>query len=451
MQPDDTYRTLAEKFLHTTKYPEILVPDSLLKVLRHMYTEEEAAVVLQMRDGLQPAGAIARKLRRPVAEVKPLLESLARRVLILGLGSKGISLYGRLPIYPIVYDAQMLLSDKKMREGDSGAWFKEFARLFNDFLEEFYLWLAPREVASKYQVVGLPFGRIIAVEQAVEASPGLGILAFPSDRYSELVERAKKSLCLVNVCACRQGMALLGKGCGRLQNTCSAMGLPAEGAIKAGMGRRVSKEEFLEAKLQATEAGLVHMTENVLDPILVCSCCTCCCEILRILNKFNSPGSLTQSRFEAVVDPHRCTGCGACAKMCPMAAIALVEDRVAATQGAALRQEPAPKKRSKKKTTAGKRAAGRKKASINYSRCIGCGVCVTQCDKSRAITLRERKIYQPPADNMVEFWMRRHFELKERQDHLLPRLSLGVTRFLSQLNPVHVTGPRAPSFRNYKP
>ena len=452
MQPTPTYRALAEKVVGTEKYPEIVVPESLYPLLAHMYTDEEVEIVLSLQGGMQTAKAIAKKVHRPVGEVRPILESLAERILILGVGPKGYAVYGSLPLYPFIYDAQMLRCDKEMRDGCADeAWFKEFVIRSKDFMDEFYEWLAPREVLSKYQIMGMPFGRVISVEQAIDATPGLGIVALDSDIYSETVERSKKSLALVSTCTCRLGADLLGKGCGRLRNTCSTMGLPAEGAIKAGMGRRVSKEEFLDAKLKATEAGLVHMTENVLDPMLVCSCCSCCCEILGILNRFESPATFTKSHFEAVIITENCTGCKKCVDMCPMNAITMVKQagtggkRTPATKKAATKKVATKKVAAKKKATTRKAAA--RKAVIDYKRCIGCGVCVTKCDKFKAIVLRERKIFRPPADNMAEAFARRYFELKGQQDNLVPKLTLGVTRFLSSVNPIHMTGPRAMSFK----
>jgi len=330
MIKNQDYRIIAEKYLNKNKFHEIVVPDSLYAVLNHMYTEEEARLVAQIAMGAKTAKVIAQKVHRPADEIKPLLDSLAKRFLIMGFSVKGFSNYGLLPLYPVIYDALMLIGEKKMREeGDDGAWVGEFVRLFKEFIDEFFGWLTPQDIASQYQIMGVPFGRVIPIEQSIDATPGLGVIAFPSDRYSELVDRAKKSLCLVNVCTCRFGKTLIGEGCGREKNTCSTMGLPAEGAIKSGMGRRVSKEEFMDAKLKATEAGLVHMSENVLDPMLVCSCCSCCCEVMGMLKKFSNPAALNQNHFLAAVDEDACPGCGICVKKCPMDAISMVPVKAA--------------------------------------------------------------------------------------------------------------------------
>jgi NAD-dependent dihydropyrimidine dehydrogenase PreA subunit len=453
MHPSPTYRALAEKVIKTEKWQEVAVPDSLYPLLAHMYTDEEAEIVLTLHEGgMKTPKSVAKKVRRPVEEVKPILESLAERILILGVGPKGVAVYGPLALYPFIYDAQMLRCDKEMREGTvDETWFREYVRLSQAFMDEFYDWLAPRDVAKKYQIMGMPFGRVIAVEQAIDSTPGLGIVALDSDIYSETVERAKKSLALVSTCTCRLGKHLMGEGCGRLRNTCSTMGLPAEGAIKSGMGRRVSKEEFLDAKLKASEAGLVHMTENVLDPMLVCSCCSCCCEILGILNKFESPATFTKSHFEATVIPEKCTACKQCVDMCPMGAITMVKRPGTYGKKAPARKKTAKKKVATRKAATKKKTATRKAtpkmAVIDYKRCIGCGVCVTKCDKFEAIVLQERKIFRPPADNMAEAFARRYFELKGQQDNLVPKLTLGVTRFLSSVNPIHITGPRAMTFK----
>ncbi|MCX5858855.1 MAG: 4Fe-4S binding protein [Proteobacteria bacterium] len=413
MQITDAHRALADKYLYRTTFKDIPVPDSLLQLLAYTFTEEEAQVVNCLGFAMHGPGAIARKLKRPVDEVRPILQSLAERILIVGVTTKRVSLYSYLPLYPGVYEAQMVMSEKKIKEGQGEEYFKEFARLFEEFWDEFYVTIKNRGLVERFQIMGVPFGRIITVERAIEATPGLGVIALATDKYSEIAER-NKSFALINVCTCRQERMLVGKDCQKVKTpstvTCALMGLAAEGAIKTGVGRRVSREEFLEARARGAEAGLIAMVDNMKDPLLVCSCCNCCCTIMRVLNRFNSPNLFTQSHFEAQIDPVKCNGCGLCIKPCPMTAIR-VEN---------------------------------KKASVDPARCIGCGVCVIRCDKNHALTLKERPVHKPPVDNMAEFWLNRYFELKGRQDSFFPKLSLGAVRALSKINPIHLTGPRAP-------
>jgi electron transport complex protein RnfB len=415
MAAERAYRTIAEKYLHAKTFKEVLVPDSLMKLLKFMFTEEEAEIVAHLGLAMKSVKKIARSVNRPVEEVNPILASLAERMLIIGLTKRKVPLYGLLNFYPGLYEAQMVLSESRMRQGDEGAFYKEFARLFKDFWEELFAWMKRNPgFADRYQILGTPLGRIVSIEEAIDASPGLGILSYPTDKFSEMADRAKKSICRIDVCTCRQEMHLLDKECSRVDKptsvTCTLTGTVAEAAIKAGAARRISKEEFIESRMRAGELGLVAMTDDTVDPLLICTCCDCCCSILRVLKEFNNPNTWAQSHFEAVIDQEKCVGCKTCAKACPMAAI---------------------------------KVGNGKKAAVDYARCIGCGVCVVKCDKQKAISFKTRKIHKPPVDNLVEFWMRRYFQLKGREEDFLPKLTLGATRALSRINPIHLTGPRA--------
>jgi len=250
MNTTENYKALAENILRLKKFENIVIPDSLIELLTFLYNDEEIEIVAQLASGAKSAKAVSKKIHRPVDEVAPILRSLSERVLIWGF-DKGVSVYGIIPFYSFFYDAQMLRCDRIRSEGDTSEdeYYKEFIRLFKNFLDEFYIWITKQGYAEDYKLFGVPFGRIILIEESIEVS--LGVMAYPSDRYSEIVERSKKSLALINVCTCRHGMALLGKGCGRERNTCSAMGVAAESAIKYGYARRVSKEEFIDAKLRA--------------------------------------------------------------------------------------------------------------------------------------------------------------------------------------------------------
>ncbi len=328
MQVSDAYRVLARKYLHTKTFSRVETPDSLLKLLTYTFTEEEAEIVSSLGFALKSPEAIARKVLRPVEAVQPILEALAKRVLIVGFSKGGVARYGLLNFYPGIYEAQMVMSERDMREGDDGTFYKEFARLFKDFWDEFFEMMRRDETfAAKYQILGVPLGRFIPVEQAIDVSPGLGILTYSTDKFSEMAERAKKSICRIDVCTCRQETSLLGHDCRKVSSpnavTCTITGLAAEGAIKAGAATRISKEEFLEGRQQAGEMGLVAMVDDSIDPLLVCSCCDCCCSILRVLKQFNNPNAMAQSHFEAITLTEKCKGCRTCVKACPLGAVRL--------------------------------------------------------------------------------------------------------------------------------
>jgi Pyruvate/2-oxoacid:ferredoxin oxidoreductase delta subunit len=399
------HRSLAEKFIFQKNRQNPFVPDSLLDLVAFAYTEEEAEVVSALGFVGLPARTIARRLKRPVREVRPILESLSNRLLIQSLNMKGIPVYGFMPLVPGVFEAQMIRS-----KGEHGEYYQEFSRLFETFYEEFCTWMQP-----KLEGKDLRFGRIIPVEQSLERSPGISVMALSSDKYSETVDR-NNSFCLVHVCACRHEAELLGKGCGKPKDVCSAMGWLADLLIEKDMARRVSKEEFLDAKRRAAEAGLVNLVDNLENPLQVCSCCGCCCAGLRMLREFNIPTIIAKSHFQAVVDTAKCIGCGNCAEICPMDAITL--------------QKATPRARKKKK------------ASLDAARCIGCGLCVSKCDKQRAITLRPREDYRPPAKTMVEYGMNRYFEVKGIENPILDQVGLGVSRLLEKYSPLHISGPK---------
>jgi Pyruvate/2-oxoacid:ferredoxin oxidoreductase delta subunit len=342
---------------------------------------------------------VARRAGRPAVEIEPLLESLSERLLIAGTAIKGVQVYSFLPLWPGIFETQAIRS---RTVGGDEEYYKRFVELFEDIYSEYLTWVKPKIEGRDVRIM-----RVVPINLSIERVQG--VMPLDTDRYSEIVER-NTSFSLVEVCACRQAMELVGKGCDKPKDVCAAMGVLADLVVEKGLGRRVSKAEFIDAKTRAAEAGLLNLTDNLHDPLQVCSCCACCCGIIRIIKDHNIPTILARSHFEAAVDNDDCAGCASCEEVCPMDAITVADQ----------------------------------KAAINYARCIGCGLCVAGCDE-KALSLREREGHLPPSENAFAYYSERYREVKGDTNALLPRLALGIGRLLGNDSRISVSGPR------YKP
>lgn len=391
---------LAEKFLYKDNLTDVPVPESLKKLAALAFTEEEAALVLNLTFTNKTTAQIARRAKRPVDEVRPVLESLANRFLITGLKIKGVQTYAFLNFVPGLFEAQMIRSKNEEHNEALRDYFTQFAALFSEFYDEIMPWVK-KSVAGK----NLRFTRIIPVEKSLENTGG--IIPHVTDSFMETIDR-NNSFCLVP-CSCRQEKRLIDEGCDKPLDVCSAMGWLADFAIDKGLARRVSKKEYIEAKTMAAEAGLVNMTDNLVNPLQVCSCCSCCCGALRMLKIHNIPTIVAGSRFEARVEDDKCNACGKCALICPMEAITW-----------------------EKKTPP---------AKIDYARCIGCGLCVTACSQQNAMTLRERSNYSPPSKNLLDYYADRYLEAKDNNVSFGQGLKLGAARIIGRVSPFSISGP----------
>lgn len=402
MNSNSTYRTLTEKLLFQQSGKGFNVPDSALKVVSFAFTEDEARIAIHLGAIPRSSKVIARKARLPLHEVEPILKSLADRVLIVSsIGEKDKPLYGLLPLLPGILEAQIMWS--KFHDEEYG---KQFAPLAEDFYNELGDLLRPAlEGRERFEI-----GRVIPVEKTITENARISTIAFPSDLYSEIIDR-NNSFALI-ACPCRTNAEYLGNGCTNPKDVCSAMGLIADFVVDKGIARRASKEEFLDARVRAAEAGLVNLVDNLRDPMQVCSCCSCCSGALRLLTKHNLPALFADSHFEPVVDTEKCEGCGQCMEWCQLDAMSLRDEQAVA---------------------------------IDYNRCIGCGVCVSKCDEN-AISLKEKSNYQPPPDSVVDHGINRYLEYKNYDKNgFLPKVGLGMGRLISNFVQPKLTGPK------YKP
>ena len=131
--------------------------------------------------------------------------------------------------------------------------------------------------------------------------------------------------------------------------------------------RLISKEEAKDALERSYAANLVQIGENVREhPAFICNCCGCCCEALQAARKFSPMQPVATTNYIPRVTLEKCIGCGKCAKVCPILAIAMKE-----------------KEQEGENDT--------KRPVIDTDICLGCGVCARNCPTG-AIELERRPV-----------------------------------------------------------
>lgn len=322
------------------------VNETLAQLLAVVFSEGEADLVSAFPMFPANASKIARCARVSQGEAERLLAGMDKKGVILSYLLNGERKYSLLAIVPGIFELTMM---KGKRDPKS----KKFARLFESYFNRDYF--RPQENKN------LGMAKIIPLEKNIPDH--IGVLH--TDRVSEVID-SHTSFALSNTCSCRHTRELLGRGCGLPMDVCMAFGLIADYVVDRGLAKRVDKVEMFDAAKRAEKAGLVHLADNVARANFLCSCCACCCGGLRIITEFNFPGIIANSHFIARVDIGKCNDCGKCVRRCPSGALSLYG----------------------------------KKLIFKDWKCIGCGVCISSCDKTYAISLIERPNYQPPHENV---------------------------------------------------
>jgi ferredoxin len=335
---EEAYQNLAR---HLDRLPAGFPPTESgveLRILRQLFSPEEADLAVKLTLKLEPAEAIAQRAGRPVEEIAPRLREMSRKGLIFSIETAD---------RPPVYMASQFVI---------GIWEYNLNRLTPQFVADVEEYM-PHLAQASFGV--LPQLRTIPVGRSVEAKAE--VLAYES--AEELIRRQDKLL--VAPCICRREHEIQGGGCGKLSEACLVFGWGADYYLRNGLGRAIDQEEALAILERAEEQGLVVQPSNSQDIINICLCCGDCCQVLKNLKRHPHPAQLVVSPFVASLDREACVGCGACLERCQMEALHLEDDQ----------------------------------ASLDLERCIGCGLCVTTCP-SGALSLA-RKPEQPQVPRNV--------------------------------------------------
>ena len=292
-----------------------------IKLLKKMFEPDEAELFCELKLNFENVEQIATRTGRPVAELEQKLDSMWRRGLIFGVNLGGIRIYKLLPWVFGLYEFQIDRMDR------------EFVELCEAYMPHFGMQFFQHQPALM---------RTIPIEAKLDDAQE----ALSYDRVSTIIENGRDFA--VNDCICKKEQRLLGRGCNNPLEVCLAVA-PVPGVFDDHpWGRQITKTEAYDVLRRAEEAGLVHLSRNVVHgQDFICNCCGCCCGVLRTINEWDlDPSVLIKSNYYARIDTDLCTGCGVCAEeRCQVRAIVADGDIF----------------------------------RVIEQRCIGCGLCVTTC------------------------------------------------------------------------
>jgi Pyruvate/2-oxoacid:ferredoxin oxidoreductase delta subunit len=337
----DVYKRLAQKLDKLPHGFPATENGVELKILRKIYSPEDAEMTLRLKPLPETAEGIADRLGRPREATRTTLDEMANRGQIAAMRWRGERRYAVAPFVVGIYEYQLPHMDRELAE----------------LCEAYAPHLAESLGGSE---PGL--ARVVPVNQKIDGRAT--VLAFEDTR--KMIEGARSFR--VMDCICRKEKGLLDKPCSHTLETCLSFSKEENAYDESHLGGRIiTKEEALGVLDAAEEEGLVHCTYNFEhNQIFICNCCSCCCGFLRLLTEYHTPHGLVRSNWEAVIDDDLCETCGVCAnERCPVEAI--------------------------EETDGGDYL-------VIGERCIGCGVCVVTCptEAMSMVSRPEDELTLPP-------------------------------------------------------
>ena len=364
----DLYRKLGKKIDNLTV--RVALNEKLYAILKELYTEEEARLVVSMPYGMSTLPQIQKCTGIEKTKLKNMLDTLSDKGLLLDISIKNKYMYMISPMMIGVFEFTMMRT-----RGDLNV--KEWARLFHDYLED-------KEFYAKNFKGSHPtsFLRAMPYEETVKDSEHVEILDY--EKASEIIDRTKKFA--VGICSCRHEKHHLGeKTCDVPLEKCSTLGNDIDYMVRHGFAREVSKSEMMDNLAESKDMGLIICADNVKKNVgFMCHCCGCCCNALMGISKFGYPEVVVTSNYIASNDTDSCAECGECAEACPINAISLNDTN---------------------------------QPIIDEKFCLGCGVCGLQCStESMKLVPRKQRVLHP--ENTFERIIMQSLEIGNLQNFM---------------------------------
>jgi electron transport complex protein RnfB len=309
-----------------------------IRILKKLFTESEADLFVKLRPIPESPKDIAKRLDLSTDLLADQLEEMARKGLLFRVRKGQNVRYAAVPYVVGIFEFQLNHADE------------EFARDNEEYFESTF-----GKTIMGFQT---PVMRTIPIDRQL-------VVDYPVAPFEDVLEIIdnQKTIALAP-CICRTTKDLIGERCDKPLEACFSFGSHAAYYVENGMGRYISKAEAREIVIANEKAGLVMQPFNSQIAGGMCSCCGCCCGVLRGIKSQPVPADSVKSNYYAVVDVDECTGCETCMDRCQMDAISMVDDI----------------------------------AQLNLDRCIGCGLCITTCPTEALSLVKkdEDHQYDPP-------------------------------------------------------
>jgi NAD-dependent dihydropyrimidine dehydrogenase PreA subunit len=332
------YRNLQK---HLDKLPVGFPPTKSgveLKLLKYLFTPEEAKIATKLSFTYESIKIIYNRVKESnlsITELEAILENCV---------SKGAIHYKKDGEEKLYANAMLVIG---IFEYQVNKLTMEFMDLMKQYGQEAFDVELFYTRTSQTRII--PVEKSIAHENLVETYSNV----------REIIKNADEPIAVTN-CVCRQKQDVRRerdpcKLTDRYE-TCLGFGHSAQMYIDQGWARKISKKEALKILDKNEETGLILQPGNAIRPDFICSCCGCCCGLLRDLKKMNNPAKLLKTNYVVEIDSELCIGCGICIDRCQMGALNLIDDV----------------------------------STVNRKKCLGCGLCVVTCS-AEAIKLKNKE------------------------------------------------------------
>ncbi|MGD8208983.1 MAG: 4Fe-4S binding protein [Desulfobacterales bacterium] len=316
-----------------------------IKILKHIFTPEEAEIVSFLNYKAEPLKTIFGKVGHLVESPEKLEKILDRIQKKGGIELKiknGSKHYCCAPLVVGMYELQL-------------------GRLTPEFIRDFNEYISDMRFGIEFLSTELPQMRTIPVSRSIH--PQHNVSTF--DEVTTLLQQAEDPFVIIE-CICRKKKSIEGKSCEVTdrKETCLAIGSIAQSILQSGTGREITRDEALSIIEQNQKQGLVLQPSNTEKAEFICSCCGCCCGMLDVHKSIPKPLDFWASNFQAEVDRATCVGCGSCEEWCQVGAVSVSESSL--------------------------------KAAVDLNRCIGCGVCVSHCPTESISLIKKPTEVRPP-------------------------------------------------------